>query len=434
MSDAVVDFAPQEISQEAHVYSKVTWRIVPLLFLCYVAAYLDRVNVGFAKLQMLGDLHFSETVYGFGAGVFFLGYFLFEVPSNLILHKVGARLWIARIMLTWAAISAAMMFVKTPLMFYSLRFLLGLAEAGLFPGVILFLTYWYPAQRRGRIIALFMTGIPVAGVIGGPVSGWIMQSLGGAYGLAAWQWLFVIEAIPSVVMTVALLAFLDDRIDSAKWLDAGEKAILTRNIARDQTGAASHRLRDGFLNPHVWLLCAIYFFFIVGLYGTGFWLPTLIKGTGVSGTLNIGLLTALPYAAGAIAMVLVSRSSDALRERRWHTLIPGLIGAAAWLIAVVDKTDTVIAVAAMTVATMGIMTTLSQFWCLPTAILAGTAAAAGIAVVNSVGNLAGFLGPFLFGWIIDTTHSTDLGVYALAASLCAGALLTMTLARRLVNR
>ena len=219
---------------EARLYSRVTRRLIPLLFACYVAAYLDRVNVGFAKLQMLSDLRFSETVYGLGAGIFFIGYFLFEIPSNVILHRVGARLWIARVMLTWALISAAMLFVTSATGFYILRFLLGVAEAGFFPGVILYLTYWYPSDRRAAIIALFMTGIPVAGVIGGPISGWILKAMAGVHGLAGWQWLFLLEALPSLVLGVAVLAYLDDGIARARWLAADEKEILAGRIAEDQ--------------------------------------------------------------------------------------------------------------------------------------------------------------------------------------------------------
>ena len=218
MSQAVAGFTPAALSGDERLYARVTWRLIPFLFLCYVAAYLDRVNVGFAKLQMLTDLRFSETVYGLGAGIFFIGYFLFEVPSNIILHRVGARVWIARVMITWAIISGAMAFVTTPFWFYTLRFLLGVAEAGLFPGVILYLTYWYPAERRGRMIALFMTGIPVSGVLGGPLSGWIMQALAGTAGYAGWQWLFVIEALPSVVMGIAVLLYLVFVIQIARWL------------------------------------------------------------------------------------------------------------------------------------------------------------------------------------------------------------------------
>lgn len=435
MSQAAAGTAPGVLSEEECVYNKVTWRLVPFLFLCYVAAYLDRVNVGFAKLQMLTDLRFSETMYGLSAGIFFIGYFVFEVPSNIALHKVGARMWIARVMITWAVISGAMAFVTTSFWFYLLRFLLGAAEAGLFPGVILYLTYWYPAERRGKIIALFMTGIPISGVVGGPLSGWIMQSLGGSAGLSGWQWLFVIEALPSLVMGGAVLLYLDDGIEKARWLTSAEKALLTRNVAEDQRHVTLHRLSEGFTSPRVWILCTVYFFFIMGLYGIGFWLPTLIKNTGVQAPLAIGFLTALPYAAGAVAMVWISRLSDSARERRWHLAIPALLGAAGWLITVgVGGSNTVLAMAALTLATIGVLSTLSQFWCLPTALLAGAAAASGIAVINSVGNLAGFVSPYLIGWIIDRTHSTDLGVYTLAACIATGGIMTLAMPKRLVNR
>ena len=420
---------------ESSVYAKVAWRLIPFLFFCYVAAYLDRVNVGFAKLQMLSDLGFSETVYGLGAGVFFIGYFIFEVPSNIILHKVGARLWIARVMLTWGLISGAMMFVRTPTMFYVMRFALGLAEAGLFPGVILYLTYWFPSERRGKITALFMTGIPMSGVLGGPLSGWILHALSGAHGLAGWQWLFLIEALPSLLMGIAVFLYLDDGIKDARWLSDSEKALLAANIAADSNQAQSHSLRDGFTQPIVWLFSGIYFFFIMGLYGVGFWLPTLIKGSGVTEPLVIGLLTILPYAAAAIAMVVVGRSSDRFRERRWHVTVPGLLGTVGWFVSVsMGHTSVALSIAALTVATMGVMVTLSQFWCLPTAVLSGAAAATGVAVVNSVGNLAGFVSPYAIGWIIDRTHSTDLGVYTLAACLAIGGLLVLTVPKRLVNR
>jgi MFS family permease len=419
---------------DSALYARVTRRLIALLFFCYVAAYLDRVNVGFAKLQMLSDLHFSETVYGLGAGIFFIGYFLFEVPSNIILHKVGARLWIARVMLTWGVISAAMVFVKTPSVFYILRFLLGVAEAGFFPGVILYLTYWYPAARRARIIALFMTGIPIAGVIGGPISGWILKAMAGVHGLAGWQWLFLLEALPSLVLGAVVIAYLDDGIASARWLTAEEKELLSRRIAEDRQHVASHTLLDGFTTPRVWLLCAIYFCLVAGLYGAGFWLPTLIRRTGVESPLAIGLLTMLPNAVAVVTMVAVSRRSDASRERRWHLVTPALIGAVGWLLTVLYGQHTSVALVGMTLAMAGVMTSLSQFWCLPTAILAGAAAATGIAVINSIGNLAGFVSPFVIGWIVDRTQSTDLGIYALAASMCIGSVLVLTMPGRIVNR
>ncbi|HEV8303822.1 MAG TPA: MFS transporter, partial [Gemmatimonadales bacterium] len=234
--------SPTDNAAESQLYGRVTQRLIPFLFCCYGAAYLDRVNIGFAKLQMLSALRFSETVYGLGAGIFFIGYFIFEIPSNIILHRVGARRWIARVMLTWAMISAAMVFVRTPTVFYILRFLLGVAEAGFFPGIILYLTYWYPAPRRAGIIALFMTAIPISGVVGGPLSGWILNTMTGVQGLAGWQWLFLIEALPSLALGVAVLVYLDDRISAARWLTAAEQELLERNLAADQQHVAAHSL------------------------------------------------------------------------------------------------------------------------------------------------------------------------------------------------
>jgi MFS family permease len=425
--------APSAVIDDS-IYEKVTRRIVPLLFMCYVVAYLDRVNVGFAKIQMLADLKFSETVYGLGAGIFFLGYFLFEVPSNILLHRVGARLWIARVMITWSIVSAATLFVKTPTMFYALRFLLGLAEAGLFPGVILYLTYWYPARRRANILALFITGIPVAGFVGAPLSGWIMNSVSGAHNLAGWQWLFLIEAVPSLVMGIVVLLFLDNSVENARWLSADEKALLARNLAEDREGAQSRRTRDGFTNPRVWLMCVLYFFIMMGLYGVGFYLPTLIKNTGVSNPLSVGLLTALPYAVAVVAMLIVSRHSDARRERRWHITIPALAGTLGWVASAAFMHEPVLATIALTVATAAVLVTMTQFWVLPTAMLTGAAAASGIAVINSVDNLAGFVSPYLIGGIIDATHSTLLAVVALAISMLVVGALALTLPKRLVNR
>jgi D-galactonate transporter len=422
------------VATEARLYARVTRRLIPLLFACYVAAYLDRVNVGFAKLQMLSDLRFSETVYGLGAGIFFIGYFLFEIPSNIILHRVGARLWIARVMLTWAVISAAMLFVTSPAGFYILRFLLGVAEAGFFPGVILYLTYWFPSERRASIVALFMTGIPVAGVIGGPISGWILKAMAGVQGLAGWQWLFLLEALPSFVLGVAVLVYLDDGIGSARWLAADEKEILTRRIAEDQTQATGHSLLAGFTDARVWFFAFIYFCLIAGLYGAGFWLPTLIRRTGVASPLAIGMLTVVPNAVAAIAMVTISRRSDRARERRWHLVAPALLGAAGWVVTVRFGRDTAIALFGMSLAMAGVTTSLSQFWSLPTAIVAGAAAATGIALINSIGNLSGFLGPLVIGWLVDRTGSTDVGVYVLAGVMAIGSVLVLTVPARLVNR
>ena len=419
---------------EAATYKKVGWRLIPFLLLCYVVAYLDRVNVGFAKLQMLQDLQFSDTVYGLGAGIFFIGYFLFEVPSNVILHRVGARVWIARIMVTWGVISAEMMFVESVTSFYVMRFLLGVAEAGFFPGIILYLTYWYPAARRARMTALFMSAIALSGVIGGPLSGWIMQSFAGMGGLKGWQWLFVLEGLPSVAVGIATLFYLDDSIDGAKWLTSPEKELLKRNISLDNASKQHLSISAVFKDGRVWLLGLIYFSFVMGLYGVSFWLPTIIKATGVKDAFQIGMLTAIPYGSAVVAMIFVSRNADRTGERRWHIAVPALLGAVGLVLSVTWGQNTVLAMTALTLATMGILTTLPLFWSLPTSFLAGAGAAAGIALINSVGNLAGFVSPFAVGWLKDMTQSTNAGMYLLSVSLVVGALLTLSVPARLVSK
>jgi MFS family permease len=416
--------------ETAATYAKVTWRLIPFIFICYVCAYLDRVNVGFAKLKMMSDLGFSEAVYGLGAGVFFVGYLLFEVPSNLIMLKVGARVWI---MITWGLVSGAMMFVTTPTSFYILRFLLGVAEAGFFPAIVLYLTYWFPASKCGKVTALFMTGIPMSGVISGPLSGFIMAKMDNVQGLASWQWLFVLEAIPTVLFGFVAYFFLNDKIADAKWLTEREKAILQHELSQDQHGK-QHSLRDGFTNRSVWLLSFIYLFFTMGLYGISFWLPSIVKASGVEDALDIGLLTMIPYAFATAAMILTGRSSDARGERRWHLALAGIAGAVglAWSVAYADNTP--VAMLALTLATMGIMTTISQFWTLPPAILTGAAAAAGIAIANSVGSLSGLMAPYLLGIVKTMTDSTNGGVLVLAGCLVVGSLLVFTVPAKLVNR
>ena len=415
---------PPEDAAAAAVYAKVAWRLVPFLFLCYVVAYLDRVNVGFAKLQMQSDLKFSETAYGLGAGIFFIGYFIFEIPSNLILHRTGARRWIARIMITWGVLSAGTMFVQTEWQFYILRFFLGAFEAGFFPGIILYLTFWFPAQQRARIVALFMTAIAAAGVIGGPLSGWIMTAMAGVNGWAGWQWLFLLEGLPSVAMGVAVLLYLDDSIRSSKWLTDSEKTLLETNIKADQATQSKMTVGETLRDSRVWLLSALYFCFIMGLYGVSFWLPQLIKGLGVSGLMQIGLLSAIPYGVAAICMVLLARSSDSSGERRMHLMLPALVGCAGLIAAGVLGSQPIMGMIALTVATAGILSVLPVFWTLPTAFLGGAAAAAGIALVNCIGNLAGFLSPYMVGAIKDATGSTTTALYVLAASMFLGALLT----------
>ena len=421
---------PQPASFVDATYRKVAWRLLPFLFLCYVVAYLDRVNVGFAKLQMLSDLKFSETAYGLGAGIFFIGYFIFEIPSNLILHRTGARRWIARIMITWGFLSSSMMFVTSETMFYVLRFLLGAAEAGFFPGIILYLTYWFPAQQRGRIVALFMTAIAMSGVIGGPLSGWIMTGMAGVNGWAGWQWLFLLEGMPSVILGVAVLLVLDDSIRGAKWLTTAEKDLLESRIAADQKGQAHLSVGQTLRDPRVLLLAGLYFCFIMGLYGVSFWLPQLIKGMGVTDLNSIGLLSAIPYGVAAVAMVLVGRSSDALQERRLHLVVPALLGAAGLALAGAYGSQPVLGMLALTLGTAGVLSVLPVFWTLPTALLGGAGAAAGIALINSVGNLAGFLSPYMVGAVKDATGNTTLAMFVLAGSMVLGAAVSVMATRK----
>jgi MFS family permease len=368
--------------------------------------------------------------------VFFIVYFLFEVPSNVILHRVGARVWIARIMITWAIISGAFMFVSSPTTFYVMRFLLGIAEAGFFPGIILYLTYWYPAERRARIVCTFMAAIPLSGVIGGPLSGWIMETFAGKHGWAGWQWMFILEAVPAIIMGIAVLLYLDDGIRSAKWLTEGEKDLLEAHVANDARDKVAHpSLSAMFADARVWVMALIYFCCVMGQYGLTFWMPTLIKTAGITGVFNIGMFTAIPYSFAVIAMIVLGLSADKHRERRWHLVAPMLLGAIGLVgSALAGTTNTGMAIAFLTIAAAGVMASAPLFWSLPTAFLNGVAAAAGIAAINSVGNLAGFASPYLIGAIKDYTRSTNIGMYVLAAVLVVGAMVVLRVPARLVNR
>ena len=419
---------------EEATYLKVTWRLIPLLLLCYIVAYLDRVNVGFAKLQMAGELGFSDAVYGLGAGMFFIGYFFFEVPSNIILHRVGARVWIARIMVTWGIVSGGMMFIQTETQFYVMRFLLGLAEAGFFPGIILYLTYWYPSHRRARIVSMFMTGIPLAGVIGGPLSGWIMKSWDQVNGLHGWQWMFLLEAIPSVLIGVVVYFYLDDRITSAKWLKDEERDLLQKRIEEEESDKEHVPMMQVFKSGRMWTMSAIYFTMAMSLYGVSFWLPTIIKGMGVTDNFEIGMLSSLPWIASVFSMLLFARSADKMRERRWHVIVPMLMGSTGLILSVLLSSNHYLSFAALILACMGIVSAIPLFWSLPTAFLVGAGAAAGIAAINSIANLAGFLAPYLVGWLKQLTSSTDSGMYMLAAALVIGAAITWMVPAKLVNR
>ncbi|MHA7680115.1 MFS transporter [Cupriavidus sp. PET2-C1] len=415
--------APGALESPAHTpaerneaYRKIAVRLIPFLVFLFVLAWIDRVNVGFAKLQMLQDLQFSEAVYGFGAGIFFIGYFLFEVPSNLLLEKIGARRTLARITILWGFASMAMIFVKTPMQFYALRFLLGVFEAGFFPGVVLYLTYWFPAQRRARINGLFMTSFAIAGVIGGPLAGFIMSSMEGVDGLANWQWLFVIEGIPSVLAGIAVLMFLPEKPISAKWLTPSERDLVTREIEAENRDPAKHSsLRAAFTNSRVWICAAIYFCVVSGNATIAFWSPSIIKELGVKGNLQIGLVSAIPFIAGTLAMVWNGIHSDRTGERRLHCALATLMAAAGLVLTGMWLHSAVLAMVALTIASVGILAAFPVFWSLPSAFLAGTAAAGGIALINSIGNLAGFVAPYMIGWFKTSTGQLSSGLYFVAA-------------------
>ena len=411
-------------SFEARTYRKVDVRIVPFLFLCYILAYLDRVNVGFAKLQMPKDLSMSDAAFATGAGIFFIGYFFFEVPSNVLLKKFGARMWIARIMISWGVISACMIFVKGEWSFYSMRFLLGLAEAGFFPGVIFYLTLWYPSKLRSTRTAWFVAAIAVSGIVGNPISGWIMDTLSGAMKLAGWQWLFLSEGIPSILVGLVVILYLESSIEEAKWLTREEKALLAQNLEAEDKHKTEHKLMDAFTSGKVWVLCAIYFTLMIGLYGIAFWLPTIVKAFGLKGYLGVGLITAIPYGVAVIGMILLSNHSDKTGERRLHYVANVVAGAVGLVLSGVFASNPVLAIIFLSLGTLGVIGSMPLFWPLPSAFLAGTAAAAGIGIVNSVGNLGGYVGPNIPIWARHFSADRSAALYIIAGILMVGALLT----------
>jgi len=399
---------------------------MPFLFVCYVFAYVDRVNVGFAKLQMQQDLRMSDAVYGVGAGIFFLGYFIFEIPANMIMQRLGARLWLGPIMILWGVVAACTMFVRSATSFYVLRFVLGIVESGFFPGVVLYLTYWYTRQHRAKMVAAFMAANPVSGVLAGPISGAILAFTPGVGGLRAWQWLFLLEGIPSVLAGAVTLFYLDDNPSRARWLTREERGLLLDRLqeeeeAKRSEGGSRHRLIDAFKSRQVWLLCVVYFGFVMGNYGLWFWLPQIIKDTLTRNPWKIGLVSVIPWAAAAIGMVVFAHHSDLTGERRWHLALTGLLASVAFFASGLPGISGALGLAAMTFAAIAIMCAQSTFWALPTAILSGSAAAAGIAWINSVGNLAGYVSPFIVGQIRDATGSMTLALLVISAScLMAG--------------
>jgi MFS transporter, ACS family, tartrate transporter len=408
---------------ETSTIRAISWRLIPFLVLAYFLSYLDRVNLGFAALTMNKELNFSPTVFSWGAGIFFIGYFLFEVPSNLALEKFGASRWIARIMITWGIISALMAVVSGVWSFYGVRFLLGVAEAGFFPGIILYLTYWYPAEYRARFLAAFAIAVPVSTVIGAPVSGMLL-GLDGAMGLQGWQWLFIIEGVPSVLLGIVTWFYLTDRPEKADWLSAEQKVWLAAKLENEVAAkqAATHlTLGQALSSPKVIALSLVYFGFVAALYGMQFWLPTIVKAFGFSNA-QTGFVIAVPYLFGTIAMILWAQHSDATRERVMHVGAPLLLtGIALGVCGYVSDPMTTMVV--LTVAAIGVFCTFGVFWTLPTAWLSGTAAAGAIALINSIGNLAGFAGPYLIGWVKETTGSTSTGLLVLAVLPLLGGLL-----------
>jgi len=437
-------FTDLNVSDRAarHASRKAARRLIPFLILCFLVAYVDRVNVGFAALTMNKELGLTAEMFGFGVGIFFFGYFIFEVPSNLILEKVGARRWIARIMISWGLISASFAFVPSISIifqslglsffdnartFYLMRFIFGAAEAGFFPGIILYLTYWFTADMRARWVGVFMTGNPLSSVIGGPISGFILDTLDGSMGLGGWQWLFIIEGVPSILVGLWALRHLTDKPIKAAWLLPDERIALQARIDRERKSREAirhYKLREALTNPRILGLGLVYFGIVSGGYGLVYWLPQIVKDvaadigldkvTGVPINALTGYLVAVPFAFATAAMIWWARHSDAAQERVWHVVGPAVVGGFS-LIAAAYLGNPILAAVALTISAMGIYAALPTFWTLPTGFLTGSAAAAGIALINSIGNLGGFAGPYAIGWIKDATGETTLGLVALAA-------------------
>ncbi|GGX99760.1 MFS transporter [Vogesella alkaliphila] len=418
-----------EMDIEKRTLRRITWRIVPFIMLLYFVAYLDRVNIGFAALTMKEDLGFSASVLGFGAGIFFWGYFMFEVPSNIVLHKFGARVWIARVMVTWGIISGCMAFVEGATSFYIMRFLLGAAEAGFFPGIILYLSYWFPARHRASVTALFMAAAPISTALGSPISAALLE-MDGVMGMHGWQWMFVLEAIPALILGVVVFFYMTDKPEQAKWLKDDERAWLVKAMAEEnasKAGNAKHGILSGLANPRVLALALIYFGTSAGLYTLGIWAPQIIKQLGVS-SMTVGFLNAIPPVVSVIAMVLWSRHSDRTGERTWHVIL-ACLAASIGLVIAAGANSVVGLIAALTIVNVGISCAKPPLWSMPTMFLSGAAAATGIATINSIGNLGGFAGPAMIGWVKDQTGSYAGGLYFVAGLLVLSAVLTLVLAR-----
>ncbi|MGI4848244.1 MAG: MFS transporter [Janthinobacterium lividum] len=421
------------------LYAKIAWRILPLVMVYYLFAYLDRVNVGFAKLQMLNDLKFSEAAYGLGAGLFFIGYLVFEVPSNIYMMRVGARKTLCRIMMLWGAISMAFAFVQTPMQFYIMRILLGAAEAGFFPGIILYLTFWFPSNTRAKMTALFYSALPISGLLGSPVSGWILDHMHAVHGLSGWQWLFLIEGLPSLLIGMAIPWIMCDAPRDAKWLSEAEKRQVIDDLEADvlrknASSGGALTIAGAFSKPRVWHLVAICVSQAIGVYGIAFWLPTMLKEIGYTTPAQIGLISMVPFATATIVLNLVCRSSDRRLERRWHTAVPFVLTALALLASTQLGHNPLLALIALSIATAGAYATSTMFWTLPSLFFSGISMAAAIGLLNSVGGLGGFISPYAVGLVKNATGTTTYGVYMIAAVLVVGALLVLRLPKDIVNR
>jgi MFS family permease len=409
-------------------FRKVGWRIVPLLMVCYVLAFIDRSNVGFAKLQFMGDLHFNEAVYGLGGGLFYLGYSVFEVPSNLLLAKVGVRLSLLRIMVLWAACSAALAFMTAPSHYYILRFLLGAAEAGFFPGVLFYLTTWIPASRRGRFTGLFMSAIAVSGIVSGPISGFVLHSLDGVLGLQGWQWMFITEAVPSAIMGVVAYFLLTDSPEKTPWLTSRQKAIIVSELRAESQAKQGHAhtsfgaaLRD----RRFYVLVGMSIGLIAGGSGIPLWLPTIIRESGVTNVWHVGLLSIIPYIVAVIVQQLVARHSDRTQERRWHAAVPTLACALGWLLLSQFQHSPWIALGLLSLMTAGYLGATGPYWTMPALYLSGAAAAGGIALITTAGGIGAFFAPTLIGWVASKTGSLSFGLYFYAALMAFGAVLML---------
>lgn len=404
------------------VVRKAAWRLIPILFLAYLINFIDRVNISFAKLQMSQALGLDEVAFGVGAGMFFIGYFFFEVPSNMILERIGARRWVPLIMLAWGLATAALAFVRTPLEFYLIRFFIGFAEAGFFPGVVLFMTYWFPPSHRGRMMALFMTGLAISGVIGGPVCGAIMEFLEGYAGLAGWQWLMIATGLPCLLVGMGIYLLLTDHPDQARWLSPRERQVLKASLGSQERPKTS--VKAGLLNFWSWNSAWIYFLLVCGGYGVSFWMPTLFSQAGVESSAEIGLLVAVPNLLGAIAMLLICRHSDRTQERRWHLAACFAVATIGYAVTASQLGSVAGLLIGLSIVHVGILAGVPLSWTIPTRMLAPSAAAVGIAIVASVGNLGGFVAPVLIGKLSEASGELFTGFLAIGGLLLLGALWT----------